>query len=75
MARENVGHICADYNGPICHCGNLSYLKIMAARLANATSGREKALSGESMLLADRLAENDGILTAVNVGRAVAAGD
>lgn len=71
----DVGHICVDYNGPVCHCGNQGCLEIMAAGPAIAARGLELAQSGESPFLARRLQENDGALTAVDVGDAVAAGD
>ncbi len=27
----DIGHICIDYNGPVCHCGNTGCLEFMAA--------------------------------------------
>ncbi len=71
----DVGHICVDYNGPICHCGNPGCVEIMAAGPAIADMGREKARSGESQFLARRLKENEGVLSAIDVGDAAAAGD
>jgi predicted NBD/HSP70 family sugar kinase len=71
----DVGHICVDYNGPICHCGNPGCLEIMAAGPAIAASGQAKALAGESPFLAQRLKENNGELTAIDVSDAAAAGD
>jgi glucokinase-like ROK family protein len=73
-AAGDVGHICVDYNGPVCHCGNQGCLEIMAAGPAIAAEGRARAESGESPFLAARLAER-GALTAVDVGDAAAAGD
>lgn len=70
----DVGHICVDYNGPICHCGNQGCLEIMAAGPAISALGTEKALAGESSFLARRLQKN-GQVTAVDVGEAAAAGD
>jgi glucokinase-like ROK family protein len=70
----DVGHICVDYNGPVCHCGNQGCLEIMAAGPAIAALGRERAEAGESPFLAARLAER-GRLTAEDVGDAAAAGD
>jgi glucokinase-like ROK family protein len=74
-AAGDVGHICIDYNGPICHCGNAGCLEIMAAGPAIAMRGREVAESGKSPFLARRLAENHGELTATDVGDAAKAGD
>ncbi|MFO7661072.1 MAG: ROK family transcriptional regulator [Chloroflexota bacterium] len=70
----DVGHICVDYNGPVCHCGNQGCLEIMAAGPSIAALGRERAEAGESSFLATRLAER-GLLTAEDVGDAAAAGD
>lgn len=70
----DVGHICVDYNGPVCHCGNQGCLEIMAAGPAIAAQGRARAEAGESPFLAARLAER-GALTAEDVGDAAAAGD
>ena len=70
----DVGHICVDYNGPVCHCGNQGCLEIMAAGPAIAAAARARAAAGESPFLAARLAER-GELTAIDVGDAAAAGD
>lgn len=74
-AAGDVGHICIDYNGPVCHCGNVGCLEIMAAGPAIAARGLEAAESGESDLLAEVLAANDGLMTAKMVGDAAKAGD
>lgn len=71
----DIGHICVDYNGPICHCGNPGCLEYMAAGPAIANKGRQAAESGQSDFLAQRLEENHGRLTARDVGDAAAAGD
>lgn len=73
-AAGDVGHICVDYNGPVCRCGNQGCLEIMAAGPAIAAEARARAESGESPFLAARLAER-GALTGVDVGDAAAAGD
>jgi len=73
-AAGDVGHICVDYNGPVCHCGNQGCLEVMAAGPAIAAEGRVRAEAGESAFLAARLAER-GALTAEDVGDAAAAGD
>lgn len=74
-AAGDVGHICIDYNGPICHCGNVGCLEAMAAGPALAARGMEAAGSGESELLAEALESNQGIMTAQIVGDAAKAGD
>ena len=71
----DIGHICVDYSGPICHCGNPGCLEFMAAGPAIASKGMEGARSGQSQFLPQRLEENGGTLTAVDVGDAAAAGD
>ncbi len=70
----DVGHICIDYNGPICHCGNPGCLEAMAAGPAIAARGQAAAENGTSEFLAQRLIET-GEITAVDVGQAAAAGD
>jgi glucokinase-like ROK family protein len=71
----DIGHICVDYNGPICHCGNPGCLEAVAAGPAIANRGKEAAMSGKSKILATLMDENNGTLTAKDVGRAAAAGD
>jgi glucokinase-like ROK family protein len=73
-AAGDIGHICVDYNGPVCHCGNQGCLEIMAAGPAIAVEAQARAESGDSLFLAARLADR-GTLTAVDVGDAAAAGD
>jgi glucokinase-like ROK family protein len=71
----DVGHICVDYDGPICHCGNPGCLEYMAAGPAIASKGRQAAESDQSEFLLLRLQENAGHLTSKDVGDAAAAGD
>jgi len=71
----DVGHICVDYNGPICHCGNAGCLERMAAGPAIAERGRLAAERGESEILATLMKTNKGVLSSVDVGNAAAAGD
>lgn len=73
-AAGDVGHICVDYNGPVCHCGNQGCLEILAAGPAIAAEALARAEAGDSPFLAARLAER-GELTAIDVGDAAAAGD
>ena len=47
----DVGHICADKNGPICSCGNAGCLEAVAAGPAIAERGRNAAISGNSPIL------------------------
>ncbi|MDX1414090.1 MAG: ROK family transcriptional regulator [Candidatus Promineifilaceae bacterium] len=71
----DIGHICIDYNGPICRCGNPGCLEYMAAGPAIAQAAQKGALAGDSRLLAQRMQGNNGQLTAQDVGEAAANGD
>ncbi|MCI0553010.1 MAG: ROK family protein [Anaerolineae bacterium] len=71
----DVGHICVDRNGPICHCGNTGCLEAMAAGPAIAARAMEVVRASGSEQLAKRLAARGGTLTAEDVGAAAAAGD
>ncbi|MDJ0755943.1 MAG: ROK family transcriptional regulator [Ardenticatenaceae bacterium] len=70
----DIGHICVDYNGPICHCGNQGCLEAMAGGLAIGQRGQRLAAAGQSAFLAERLAKN-GQVTSIDVGEAAAFGD
>lgn len=74
-AAGDVGHVCIDYNGPICHCGNAGCLEAMAGGPAIAARGIDAAASGKSEYLARRMAGRGGIVTAEDVGDAAKAGD
>ena len=74
-AAGDVGHSCIDYNGPVCHCGNVGCLEAMAAGPAIAARGLEAVQSGSSDMLAEAMAANEGIMTAKIVGDAAKAGD
>jgi glucokinase-like ROK family protein len=71
----DIGHICADRSGPICRCGNIGCLEIMAAGPAIAARAMEAAQSGASPALARKLAANGGKLRAEDVGAAAREGD
>ena len=71
----NIGHIEADHNGTICHCGNPGCLEAMAAGPPIAQRGKEAADAGNSPFLAMRLEENKGKISALDVGDAAASGD
>lgn len=71
----DVGHICVDYNGPACHCGNQGCLEAMAAGPAIAQRGQEAAQNGESKILAKVMEKKKGELTSEDVGKAAAVGD
>jgi glucokinase-like ROK family protein len=71
----NIGHIEAEHNGTICHCGNRGCLEAMAAGPAIAQRGKEAADTGKSRFLAMRLKEAEGKISALDVGEAAASGD
>lgn len=71
----DIGHICVDEDGPVCHCGNRGCVEFMTAGPAIAEKARQSAASGQSQFLAQRMQENGSALTARDVGDAAAAGD
>lgn len=70
----DIGHICADPEGPFCRCGNRGCVEAMAAAPAIVSMGMEAAQSGRSPALAERLAAKDQ-LEAADIGAASRAGD
>ena len=70
----DIGHICADPEGPLCRCGNRGCVEAMAAAPAIVAMGVEAAQSGRSPALAERLATK-GLLEAGDIGAASRAGD
>ena len=71
----DIGHIRADPNGPICYCGNIGCLEILAAGPAIAQRAVEAAQAGSSPILAQKLDANRGRLRAEDVGAAAREGD
>nr|WP_123298852.1 ROK family protein [Comamonas sp. BIGb0124] len=70
----DVGHICVDQQGPMCHCGNRGCVEAMAAGPAIARLAEEAARQGDSALLAEWF-ERDGQLLPEQVAQASRAGD
>ncbi|QEL22525.1 ROK family protein [Bosea sp. F3-2] len=70
----DIGHICADPEGPLCRCGNRGCVEAMAAAPAIVAMGTEAGRSGKSPALAAKLAEK-GRVEASDVGAASRAGD
>lgn len=70
----DVGHICVDQQGPMCHCGNRGCVEVMAAGPAIARMAEEAARQGDSALLAEWF-ERDGQLLPEQVAQASRAGD
>jgi predicted NBD/HSP70 family sugar kinase len=71
----DIGHICADHNGPICRCGNVGCLEAMAAGPAIADRAVEAAQNGSSPILAQKLNTNNGVLRSEDVAAAMREGD
>lgn len=71
----DIGHICVDKNGPVCHCGNNGCLEAMAAGPAIAERGIKAALDGRSPILMKYYKATDGLLRANEVGDAAREGD
>ena len=71
----DIGHICADHNGPICRCGNVGCLEALAAGPAIADRALAAAQNGSSPILAQKLAANHGVLRAEDVAAAMREGD
>jgi predicted NBD/HSP70 family sugar kinase len=71
----DIGHICADRSGPVCRCGNIGCLEMMAGGPAIAARAMDAAQSGSSAILARKLEANNGVLRAQDVGAAAREGD
>ncbi|MBZ0310318.1 MAG: ROK family transcriptional regulator [Anaerolineae bacterium] len=70
----DIGHICADQNGPVCHCGNIGCLEAIAAGPPIAARATQAARADKSAILNRLLEAHDG-LTAEDVGVAASQGD
>ena len=71
----DIGHICADHSGPVCHCGNIGCLEAIAAGPPIAARATAAAEAGRSAILSRLMDANGGVLTSVEVGKAAAQGD
>ncbi len=71
----DIGHICADHHGPVCRCGNIGCLEMMAAGPAIAARAVEAAQTGSSLILAKKLESNNGALKSEDVAAAAREGD
>ncbi|MBI9050791.1 MAG: ROK family protein [Anaerolineaceae bacterium] len=71
----DVGHICVDYNGPLCHCGNVGCVEAMAAGPAIAAKAMQAAKEGRSAMLLEMMNQRGRDLTARDVAEAAAKGD
>jgi glucokinase-like ROK family protein len=71
----DIGHICVDKNGPLCHCGNNGCLEAMAAGPAIAERSLQAAQTGKSAIIMSLYEKNGHILRAEDVGIASREGD
>jgi glucokinase-like ROK family protein len=71
----DIGHICADQDGPTCACGNVGCLEAIAAGPPMAARAMRAAQNGESPILARIMEAQGGSFTAVDLGRAAREGD
>lgn len=70
----DIGHICADPDGPVCPCGNRGCLEAMAGAPAIASKAERCARDGVSPALKEALDRRGG-LGPRDVGEAAALGD
>jgi glucokinase-like ROK family protein len=71
----DIGHICVDKNGPLCHCGNKGCLEAIAGGPAIAERALHAAQTGRSPVLLNYYKKNGDALRAVDVGNASREGD
>jgi glucokinase-like ROK family protein len=71
----DIGHICVDKNGPMCHCGNKGCLEAMAAGPAIAERALQAAQAGKSSIIMSLYEKNGYVLRAEDVGNASREGD
>ncbi len=71
----DIGHICVDKNGPICPCGNRGCLEVLAGGFAIADLAMKAVEEGRSSILKKYFEQNQGKLTAKDVGAAAKEGD
>jgi predicted NBD/HSP70 family sugar kinase len=71
----DIGHICVDNSGPLCHCGNKGCLEAIAAGPAIAERSLLAAQAGKSSILMNYYEMNDHVLRAEDVGNASREGD
>jgi glucokinase-like ROK family protein len=71
----DIGHICVDKNGPMCHCGNKGCLEALAAGPAIAERSLLAAQAGKSSILMSYYEKNGNVLRAEDVGNASKEGD
>lgn len=71
----DIGHICVDKSGPLCHCGNKGCLETIAGGAAIAERAFLAAQAGKSPTLLEHYERNGKMLRAEDVGEAAREGD
>lgn len=71
----DIGHICVDKSGPLCHCGNKGCLETIAGGAAIAERALLAAQAGKSPTLLQHYERNEKVLRAKDVGEAAREGD
>jgi glucokinase-like ROK family protein len=71
----DIGHICVEKDGPVCHCGNRGCLEKVAAGPAIAERALSAARAGASRALLEAYEKNGNALRAEDVGAAARDGD
>jgi glucokinase-like ROK family protein len=71
----DIGHICVNKSGPLCHCGNKGCLETVAGGPAIAERSLLAAQAGQSPILMEHYEKNGQILRAEDVGEAAREGD
>jgi predicted NBD/HSP70 family sugar kinase len=71
----DIGHICVDKDGPMCHCGNRGCLERIAAGPGIAERALQAAREGKSPTLMGYVERNGGRLRGEDVGAAAREGD
>ncbi len=71
----DIGHICVDKTGPLCHCGNHGCLEAVAAGPAIAERSLSAAQAGKSPIMLQYYERNGNVLRADDVGSASREGD
>jgi glucokinase len=70
-----VGHMAIDPHGPVCSCGNVGCLEVLASGTAIARRARERLVAGESSILTERVQGDLSRITAREVNEAGQQGD
>ncbi len=70
-----LGHMTIDVNGPVCKCGNIGCLEVLASGTAMAEEARRRIKQGEPSILADLVGGNIDTISGKEVGDAAEKGD